>query len=46
VIVKTIIAADELTQKDAGKIMPACKAILGKDFDGKMISKILKEIFI
>lgn len=44
-IVQTIVDANDFTQKDTGKIMPLCKARLGKDFDGKMVSKVLKEIF-
>ena len=45
-IIQDIVDANDFTQKDTGKIMPICKKRLGKDFDGKMISKILKEIFI
>jgi len=44
-IVKIVINFHKYTQKDMGKIMPACKTSLGKDFDGKRVSKILKEIF-
>ena len=44
-IVQDIIDANDYTQKDTGKIMPACKIRLGKDFDGKIVSKVLKEIF-
>jgi len=45
-IVQDIVEANDFTQKDTGKIMPACKERLGKDFDGKMISRILKDLFI
>jgi len=44
-IVQDIVDSNDYTQKDIGKIMPACKERLGKDFDGKMVSKVLKEIF-
>lgn len=45
-VVQVVIAFHGFTQKDTGEIMKACKVTMGKDFDGKIVSKILKELFV
>lgn len=44
-VIKDIVEADNLTQKDFGKIMGVAKAKIGNGADGATISKIVKEYF-